>query len=112
VAVGDSGPGIPTEQLPRLFTRFGRIDVPGAAGTRGAGLGLYIARELARMHGGDVTVQTTPGSGSTFELTLPLDTGEMAGRTALSEVPGRPLGSEPHRNGSEALGVGERAALG
>jgi signal transduction histidine kinase len=92
VAVGDSGPGIPVEQLPRLFTRFGRIDVPGAAGTRGAGLGLYIARELARMHGGDVTVQTHAGTGSTFELTLPLDTGDLShGRPVLSEVSGRPL---------------------
>ena len=100
VAVGDSGPGIPVEQLPRLFTRFGRIDVPGAAGTRGAGLGLYIARELARMHGGDVTVQTHAGSGSTFELTLPLDTGDLShGRPVLSEVSGRPLdeGGEPAR---------------
>ncbi len=92
VAVGDHGPGIPAEQLPRLFTRFGRIDVPGAAGTRGAGLGLYIARELARMHGGDVTVQTQTGLGSTFEFTLPLDTGDVAGvRPALSEVAGRPV---------------------
>jgi len=95
VAVGDRGPGIPPEQLPRLFTRFGRIDVPGAAGTRGAGLGLYIARELARMHGGDVTVQTTAGAGSTFELTLPLDTGDVVGsRPVLSEVPGRALAEE------------------
>jgi signal transduction histidine kinase len=92
VAVGDHGPGIPPEQLPRLFTRFGRIDVPGAAGTRGAGLGLYIARELARMHGGDVTVQTEPGLGSVFELTLPLDTGDViSAQPAVSEVSGRPL---------------------
>ena len=79
VTVSDRGPGIPPEQVPKLFTRFGRIDVPGAAGTRGAGLGLYIARELARMHGGDVTVQTTPGSGSVFELSLPLDAGAGTG---------------------------------
>jgi len=92
VAVGDHGPGIPSEQLPRLFTRFGRIDVPGAAGTRGAGLGLYIARELARMHGGDVTVQTQAGVGSVFEVTLPLDTGEAIGsQPVLSEVSGRAL---------------------
>jgi signal transduction histidine kinase len=96
VSVHDSGPGIPSEQLPRLFTRFGRIDVPGAAGTRGAGLGLYIARELARMHGGDVTVQTQLGVGSAFELSLPLDSGDsIAARTYLSEVAGRPLESAP-----------------
>jgi signal transduction histidine kinase len=95
VAVGDHGPGIPPEQLPRLFTRFGRIDVPGAGGTRGAGLGLYIARELARMHGGDVTVQTQPSVGSVFELTLPLDTGEViGGQPALSEVAGYAVDGE------------------
>jgi signal transduction histidine kinase len=91
VSVVDRGPGIPAEHLPRLFTRFGRIDVPGAGGARGAGLGLYIARELGRMHGGDVTVQTQSGVGSTFELTLPLDTGELPAEpsAATSEVAGR-----------------------
>jgi signal transduction histidine kinase len=95
VAVSDQGPGIPAEQVPRLFTRFGRIDVPGAAGTRGAGLGLYIARELSRMHGGDVVVHTQAGLGSTFEITLPLDTGgSSAARPVLSEVSGRPLSDD------------------
>jgi signal transduction histidine kinase len=95
VAVVDHGPGIPAEQVPKLFTRFGRIDVPGAAGTRGAGLGLYIARELARMHGGDVVVHTQAGVGSSFEVTLPLDTGGAAGaRPVLSEVSGRAVETE------------------
>ena len=104
VAVGDHGPGIPPEHVPRLFTRFGRIDVPGAAGTRGAGLGLYIARELARMHGGDVTVQTQAGVGSVFELTLPLDTGDVVGgQPVLSEVSGRPVdGDEPAQESAPA----------
>jgi signal transduction histidine kinase len=115
VAVGDSGPGIPPEQLPRLFTRFGRIDVPGAAGTRGAGLGLYIARELARMHGGDVTVQTQAGTGSTFELTLPLDTGDVIdGRPVVSEVPGRPFAddAEHHPRGRPPVAAAVAHALG
>jgi signal transduction histidine kinase len=103
VSVGDHGPGIPSEQLPRLFTRFGRIDVPGSAGTRGAGLGLYIARELARMHGGDVTVQTQPGAGSTFELTLPLDTDSVVGgRPVLSEVSGRAVDGDDAEGSSAA----------
>ena len=106
VAVTDHGPGIPSEQLPRLFTRFGRIDVPGAAGTRGAGLGLYIARELARMHGGDVTVSTQHGVGSVFELTLPLDTGEVVGgQPVVSEVSGRALDGEPGDDPSSAAGT-------
>jgi signal transduction histidine kinase len=90
--VADHGPGIPPEQVPKLFTRFGRIDVPGAAGTRGAGLGLYIARELARMHGGDVVVHTQVGVGSSFEVTLPLDTGgASSARPVVGGVSGRPV---------------------
>jgi signal transduction histidine kinase len=90
VTVNDHGPGIPTEQIGRLFTRFGRIDVPGAAGARGAGLGLYVARELARMHGGDVTVHTQVGVGSSFEVSLPLDTGgAAAARPVVGDVSGR-----------------------
>jgi signal transduction histidine kinase len=90
VSVSDQGPGIPADQVGKLFTRFGRIDVPGSGGTRGAGLGLYIARELARMHGGDVTVRTQVGVGSSFELSLPLDTGgAAAARPVVGDVSGR-----------------------
>ncbi|HZS16165.1 MAG TPA: HAMP domain-containing sensor histidine kinase [Candidatus Dormibacteraeota bacterium] len=96
VTVTDHGPGIPAEQVGRLFTRFGRIDVPGAAGARGAGLGLYVARELARMHGGDVTVRTQVGVGSSFEVTLPLDTGgAAAARPVVGDVSGREVQSAP-----------------
>ena len=90
VTVNDHGPGIPAEQIGRLFTRFGRIDVPGAAGARGAGLGLYVARELARMHGGDVTLHTQVGVGSSFEVSLPLDTGGAgAAHPVVGDVSGR-----------------------
>jgi signal transduction histidine kinase len=114
VSVADHGPGIPAEQVPRLFTRFGRIDVPGAAGTRGAGLGLYIARELARMHGGDVVVHTQAGVGSSFEVTLPLDTGGAAGaRPVLSEVSGHALESAPvDAHAADAAPQAERKEAG
>jgi signal transduction histidine kinase len=96
VTVTDHGPGIPAEQVGKLFTRFGRIDVPGGGGARGAGLGLYIARELARMHGGDVTVHTQVGVGSSFDLALPLDTGGVAAaRPVLGDVSGRAMPVEP-----------------
>jgi PAS domain S-box-containing protein len=71
VTVADQGVGIAAEDLDRLFTRFGRIVTPETAGIQGTGLGLYLARDLARRHGGDVGVTSEPGRGSTFTLTLP-----------------------------------------
>jgi signal transduction histidine kinase len=76
VRVTDNGPGIPVEHLSRLFDRFYRVSSSRAQereeGAYGHGLGLAIARWVARAHDGDVTVQSTSGVGSTFELTLPL----------------------------------------
>jgi signal transduction histidine kinase len=72
VAVSDEGIGIAPEAAGRLFTRFGRIASPETAGIPGTGLGLYLARDLSRRHGGDVTVVSEPGRGSTFTLSLPV----------------------------------------
>jgi signal transduction histidine kinase len=71
VAVTDQGVGIsPTDQQ-NLFTRFGRIEtMQHVAGT---GLGLWLSREIARMHEGDLTVESAVGRGSTFLLALPLN---------------------------------------
>jgi two-component system sensor histidine kinase SenX3 len=63
--------GIADEDLPRLFTRFGRILTPENRGISGTGLGLYLSRELARQHGGDIAVLSKLDSGSTFTLSLP-----------------------------------------
>ena len=73
VAVQDQGVGIAHPDQPRLFTRFGRITTPETRNVPGTGLGLYLSRELARLHGGDLTFQSEPGAGSTFTLTLPLE---------------------------------------
>jgi signal transduction histidine kinase len=72
IAVRDRGIGIAPEDLDRLFTRFGRIVTPDNADISGTGLGLYVARELAREHGGDITVISALGRGSEFTLELPL----------------------------------------
>ena len=71
IAVSDSGPGIPAEHLPYIFERFYRVDRARSRGLGGAGLGLSIARELIRAHGGDITVHSVPGEGSTFTVHLP-----------------------------------------
>jgi len=72
IEVIDKGLGIDPADLPRLFTRFGRLVTRDNSHIPGTGLGLYLARELARMHGGDITVKSAVGSGSTFTLELPL----------------------------------------
>lgn len=72
VVVSDQGLGIAAAEMPRLFTRFGRIVTPENAHIPGTGLGLYLARELARLHGGDLTAISVGGHGSAFTLTLPL----------------------------------------
>jgi signal transduction histidine kinase len=71
VRVSDRGVGIASRDMPRLFTRFGRINNKATNHIPGTGLGLYLSRELARMHGGDLTVESVPGKGSTFTLMVP-----------------------------------------
>ncbi len=66
--VADQGKGIAVADQRRIFEKFERVD-PSEAG--GNGLGLYIARRLARAMGGDLTVESTPGEGARFTLTLP-----------------------------------------
>ena len=69
IIVADQGKGIAVEDQARIFEKFERVD-PREAG--GSGLGLYIARRLARAMGGDVTVDSAPGQGARFVFTLPL----------------------------------------
>jgi two-component system sensor histidine kinase VicK len=72
IAVSDKGVGIPPDRIDRLFTRFGRIVTPETSHIPGTGLGLYLSRELARLHGGDITATSVLGKGSTFVLAVPL----------------------------------------
>jgi signal transduction histidine kinase len=71
VVVSDEGQGIPPEEIPNLFRRFHQVDRPRLQ-QQGVGLGLTIARELIRLHGGDITVESAPGEGSTFAIRLPV----------------------------------------
>jgi signal transduction histidine kinase len=72
VSVKDEGLGIAKEDLPVLFTRFGRVSTPETDSLPGTGLGLYLGRQLARLHGGEITVDSEPGRGSNFTLHLPV----------------------------------------
>jgi heavy metal sensor kinase len=71
ISISDGGPGIPAEHLPHIFDRFYRVDRARSRELGGAGLGLAIARELAQAHGGEITVHSVPGEGSTFTVHLP-----------------------------------------
>jgi signal transduction histidine kinase len=68
----DRGPGIPEGCSERVFEEFFRADDALASGVTGAGLGLTLARRIARDHGGDVTFKPREGGGSLFRFTLPL----------------------------------------
>jgi two-component system sensor histidine kinase SenX3 len=71
ISVADNGPGIAAEHLGRVFERFYRVDDARSRGTGGTGLGLAIVRHIALLHGGDVSVTSEVGVGSTFTLSIP-----------------------------------------
>lgn len=73
VSVSDEGVGIRPEEIPHIFERFRQIDRERME-QQGVGLGLAIARELIRLHGGDITVESVHGAGSRFTIRLPLTT--------------------------------------
>ena len=69
LTVTDTGTGIPADELPRIFDRFWRGRQ--AAQLSGSGIGLAVAAELARAHGGQLTARSQPGQGAELTLTLP-----------------------------------------
>jgi two-component system phosphate regulon sensor histidine kinase PhoR len=71
ISVADQGYGIEAKHLPRLFERFYRVDKNRSRDLGGTGLGLAIAKHVAEAHGGRVSVESTPGEGSTFSIHLP-----------------------------------------
>jgi len=77
VCVSDKGPGIGTDQIPRMFQRFSRLECDVAGPVRGIGLGLYICRRFIENMGGRIWVESigVPGEGSSFYFTLPCTSG-------------------------------------
>jgi len=92
IRVSDTGIGMTPEQLGRLFEAFTQAEASTSNRYGGTGLGLAISRRFCRMMGGDVTVESTPGEGSTFTVTLPLRTQsaeeEPASAPAVPEAEG------------------------
>lgn len=88
IAVTDNGPGIPSEQLERIFDRFTRGDAGLTQRVGGTGLGLAISKSLVELHGGSIVAESVEGQGSTFRVRLPiaaapaLDGGDQSPTTA------------------------------
>ena len=82
ILVSDHGDGIPAQHLERLFERFYRVDRARSREMGGTGLGLAIVKHLALLHGGEVTVESELGKGSTFTLHLPKKPSNSADHTA------------------------------
>ncbi|MFT4936066.1 MAG: signal transduction histidine kinase/ActR/RegA family two-component response regulator [Pseudoalteromonas distincta] len=90
VEVTDTGPGIPPRQLERLFNAFEQLEASTARTHGGTGLGLNISRQLAKLMGGDLTVNSLAGDGTTFSLRLPHTRLEGAVERADCEQPVAP----------------------
>jgi two-component system phosphate regulon sensor histidine kinase PhoR len=69
--VHDTGPGIPPDDVPRVFERFYRVDKARSREKGGTGLGLAIVKHIVVLHGGEVSVQSRLGEGSTFRFEIP-----------------------------------------
>jgi signal transduction histidine kinase len=78
----DHGIGIPLTEQPKIFEKFYRVGDPLVHNTKGSGLGLSLVQHIARAHGGDISVDSRPGAGSKFTITLPVDREGNSGRAA------------------------------
>jgi signal transduction histidine kinase len=76
MSVRDEGAGIPQALLPKIFTKFYRVESPLKQEVEGTGLGLYITKSLTTAMGGQIYADSTPGQGSTFTVILPAATPE------------------------------------
>ena len=71
ITVRDHGVGIPRSEQRRVFEKFVRGTAARESDIRGTGIGLALARQIVRAHGGDITLESEPGQGSTFRVALP-----------------------------------------
>jgi two-component system, OmpR family, sensor histidine kinase SenX3 len=109
--VTDQGEGLSAEDQERVFERFYRVDAARSRHTGGTGLGLSIVKHVAANHGGEVTLWSQPGQGSTFTLRLPEMEGQDGGdELPLPASPGREPQKPPVTQVPRAAGAKERGA--
>jgi signal transduction histidine kinase len=87
LSVTDSGPGISTEHMSKVFDRFYRADQMRTGEDKGAGLGLSIAQWAARAHDGEIGVSAAPGGGCTFWIRLPLASAPLTETRNIFDTP-------------------------
>jgi signal transduction histidine kinase len=97
LTVRDTGNGIPTHELPRIFERFHRVEGATGRSFEGTGIGLSLVEELVKLHGGSVRVSSVEGRGSTFEVSLPTGSAHLpAGRVADGAAAPTAAGAAPY----------------
>ncbi len=120
--VVDTGVGIPARELPRMFDRFHRVEVPEARTYEGSGIGLALVKELVQLHGGHITVTSQEGAGTAFTVSIPMGRAHLpadrigAGHAAGGAAPAaraEPFVQEALRwmdgSGSDGQGVAEQS---
>ncbi|SCL35067.1 PAS domain S-box-containing protein [Micromonospora nigra] len=119
LSVADTGIGIPAAELPLLFRRFHRVHAAGGRTTEGTGIGLALVREMTRLHGGEVGVESVEDSGSTFTVRFPYGRPDGVGpaapermRSWLTEAGAvDEVGAEPAADAPTVLVVDDNADL-
>ncbi|GAA4706523.1 hypothetical protein GCM10023215_53720 [Pseudonocardia yuanmonensis] len=91
LTVSDTGVGVPADEMPRLFERFHRVTGTRSRSAEGSGIGLAMVRELAALHGGTVSAESTLDVGTSFTVTVPLGTAHLpADRVAAASEEAQP----------------------
>jgi signal transduction histidine kinase/ligand-binding sensor domain-containing protein/DNA-binding response OmpR family regulator len=112
VTIRDNGPGIPPDELPRIFERFHQADLPAADGAVGTGIGLSLAREVMQLHGGSIGVESEFGFGAAFTMRLPLGSDHLTPEQRIEEAAGIPGAAGAAGRDGRSLDVSIRAGQG
>ncbi|MBI4293852.1 MAG: heavy metal sensor histidine kinase [Betaproteobacteria bacterium] len=108
VKVADSGVGIPSEQLPRIFERLNRSDRTPAEVSEHTGLGLSIVKSIVELHGGSIMINSAPGKGTTVLMRFPVPAPAVASpeQASAPALPDRPVRRQSSAHGPEAQAQG------